>query len=172
MFAVIRVRLLCVVRGQYHCRCEHWAVAHRLALATVTSLVLWASCSSPHDVGLSIAGTAVSASREASCHDTGCSGGACPAPVAPRTIVRTTTPVRFDFVVGSDVNQIHGGIWEGERMGAKTIEQFTLLGEARSYTTTELKPGGRYYIIVLIYWSGLLDSGDSSRAFLIEIASP
>jgi hypothetical protein len=146
-------------------------MAHRLALAMVISLVLWASCSSPHDVGLSIAGTTVSASREASCHDTGCGGGACPAPVAPLTIVRTTTPVRFDFVVGSDVNQIHGAIWQDEAR-ARTIEQFTLVGEARSYTTTELKPGGRYYMIVLIYWSRLLDHGDSSRAFLIEIASP
>lgn len=81
-------------------------------------------------------------------------------------------PVRFDFAVGSDVNQIHGAIWEGERMGAKTIEQFTLTGAMRSYTTTELKTGGRYYMIVLIYWSRFLDSGDSSRAFLIEIASP
>jgi len=95
-----------------------------------------------------------------------------PAPVAPLTMVRTTTPVRFDFVVGSDVNQIHGGIWEGERMGAKTIEQFTLVGDARSYTTSEVKPGGRYYIFVMIYRSGLIDRGDSSRAFLIEIASP
>jgi hypothetical protein len=147
-------------------------VAHRLALAMVISLVLWASCSSPHDLGLSIAGTTVVASREASCHDTGCDGGACPAPVAPLTIVHTTTPVRLDFVVGGDVNQIHGGIWEGERMGAKAIEQFTLVGEARSYTTTELKPGGRYYIFVMIYWSTLLDRGDSSRAFAIAIASP
>jgi hypothetical protein len=134
------------------------------------SLVLWASCSSPHDVGLSIAGTTVSASREASCHDTGCGGGACPAPVAPLTIVRTTTPVRLDFLVGSDVNQIHGGIWEGERMRAKTIEQFTLVAGARSYTTSEVKPGGRYYIFVMINWSTLLDRGDSSRAFLIDIA--
>ena len=136
------------------------------------SLVLWASCSSPHDVALSIAGATVPASREASCHDTGCGGGACPAPVAPLTIVRTTTPVRFDFVVGSDVNQIHGAIWQGERMWANTIEQFTLVGGERSYTTNELKPGGRYYIIVLIYWSRFLDRGDSSRAFSIEIASP
>ena len=37
---------------------------------------------------------------------------------------------------------------------------------------SSLKPGGRYYIIVLIYWSRFLDRGDSSRAFLIEIASP
>lgn len=137
----------------------------------VISLVLWASCSSPHDVGLSVAGTPVAASREASCHDTGCSGGACPAPVAPLTIVRTPTPVRFDFVVGSDVNQIHGAVWQDEAR-AKTIEQFTLTGAMRSYTTTELKSGGRYYMIVLIYWSRFLDSGDSSRAFLIEIASP
>jgi hypothetical protein len=70
------------------------------------------------------------------------------------------------------VNQIHGAIWQGETMGAKAIEQFTLTGAMRSYTTTELKPGGRYYMIALIYWSRLLDHGDSSRAFLIEIASP
>ena len=142
-----------------------------MALATVFALVLWASCSSPHDVGLSVAGVTVSASREASCHDTGCGGGACPAPVAPLTIVHTTPPVRLDFMVGSDVNQIHGAVWLDESR-AKTIEQFTLVGEARTHTTTELKPGSRYYMIVLIYWSRLLDRGESSRAFLIEIASP
>jgi hypothetical protein len=148
-------------------------MAHRLGLATVMSLVLWASCSLPRpDVGLTISGTTVPSSREGSCHDGGCGGGACPAPVAPLTIVRTTTPVRFDFVVGSEVNQIHGAIWQGETMAAKAIEQFTLVDGARSYMTTELKPGGRYYMIVLIYWSRLLDRGDSSRAFLIEIASP
>jgi hypothetical protein len=113
----------------------------------------------------------VPASREGNCETGGCSG-ACPAPVAPLTIVQTTTPVRLDFVAGNDVNQIHGAIWQGESMGAKAIESFTLVDGARSYMTTELKPSGRYYIIVLIYWSRLLDRGDSSRAFLIEIASP
>jgi len=95
-----------------------------------------------------------------------------PAPVAPLTTVRTTTLVRLDFVAGSDVNQIHGDIWRGETMAGNAIESFTLTGAIRSYTSTELKPGGRYYIAVMIGWSRLLDRGDSSRAFLIEIASP
>ena len=99
-------------------------------------------------------------------------GAACPPPLAPLTVVRATTPVRLDFVAGSEVDQINGAIWRGETMGAKTIESFTLVDGARSYTTTELKPGSRYYMIVLIYWSRFLDHGNSSRAFLIEIASP
>ena len=95
-----------------------------------------------------------------------------PAPVAPLTTVRTTTLVRLDFVAGSDVNQIHGDIWQGETMAGNAIESFTLTRAMRSYTSTELKPGGRYYVAVMIGWSRLLDRGDSSRAFLIEIASP
>ena len=143
-------------------------VARRLGLATVIALVVLALCAQPRpEVGLTISGTSVPASR-GNCED----GGACPPPVAPLTVVRATTPVRLDFVAGSEVNQIHGAIWQDETMGAKTIESFTLVDGARSYTTTELKPGSRYYMIVLIYWSRLLDRGNSSRAFLIEIASP
>jgi hypothetical protein len=151
-------------------------VAHRLALATVISLVLWASCSLPRPgVELSISGVTVPPSRESSfCQSGGC-GGMCgdgPAPVAPLTSVRTTTPVHLDFAAGSDVNQIHGDIWQGETIAGTPIESFTLTGSMRSYTTTELKPGGRYYVFVMIGWSRLLDRGDSSRAFLIEIAPP
>lgn len=145
-------------------------VARRLAAAAVIALVVsaLALCARPRpEVGLTISGTTVPASS-GNCLDR----GACPPPVAPLTLVRTTTPVRLDFVAGGEVNQIHGAIWQGETMGAKAIEQFTLTGAMRSYTATELKAGGRYYIIALIYWSRLLDRGDSSRAFLIEIASP
>jgi hypothetical protein len=145
-------------------------VARRLAVAAVIGLVVsaLALCARPRpEVGLTISGTTVPASS-GNCLDS----GACPPPVAPLTLVRTTTPVRLDFVAGGEVNQIHGAIWQGETMGAKAIEQFTLTGAMRSYTASELKPGGRYYIIVLMYWSRLLDRGDSSRAFLIEIASP
>jgi hypothetical protein len=92
--------------------------------------------------------------------------------VAPLTLVRATTPVRFDFVAGEEVDQIHADIWRGEKVEGQPIESFTIDGGARSYTTTELKPGGRYYIAVLIRWSRFLDRGDSSRAFLVEIASP
>lgn len=53
-----------------------------------------------------------------------------------------------------------------------SIETFTIEGGARSYTTAELKPGGRYYMIVLTSWSRFLDRGVTSRAFLVEIASP
>jgi hypothetical protein len=35
-------------------------------------------------------------------------------PCAPLTIVQTTTPVRF-VVVGDDVYQIHGAIWQGRQ---------------------------------------------------------
>jgi hypothetical protein len=95
-----------------------------------------------------------------------------PAPVAPLTTVHTTMPVRLDFAAGSDVNQIHGDFWQGEKITGTPIESFTLTGTMRSYTATELRAGGRYYITVMIGWSRLLDRGDSSRAFLIEIASP
>ena len=145
-------------------------MARRLALAAVIALVVsaFALCARPRpEVGLTISGTTVPASR-GNCAD----GGACPPPVAPLTVVRTTMPVRLDFVVGNEVDQISAAIWHGETMGAKTIESFTLVDGARSYTTTELKPGSRYYMIVLIYWSRFLDHGNSSRAFLIEIASP
>ena len=95
-----------------------------------------------------------------------------PAPAAPLTVVRATTPIRLDFVAGAEVNQIDGNIWQGETMSGNPIESFTLASAARSYTTTQLKPGGRYYIAVLIGWSRLLDRGDTSRSFLIDIASP
>lgn len=151
-------------------------MAHRLGLVGVISLVLWASCSLPRpEIQLSISGMTVPASREGSfCQTGGCSGmcGDGPAPVAPLTTVRATTPVRFDFVAGSDVNQIHGDIWKGETIAGTPLESFTLVDGARSYMTNELKPGGRYYIIVMIGWSRLLDRGDSSRAFLIDVASP
>ena len=102
------------------------------------------------------------------CSDT----GACPPPVAPLTVVRTTTPVRLDFVVGGEVHQIDGAIWRGETMTATVIETFTIARGGRSHTTVELKPGGRYYMIATITWSRFLDRGLTSRAFLVEIASP
>jgi hypothetical protein len=151
-------------------------VAHRLALATVIAVVLWSSCALPRpDVGLTIAGTTVPASREGSyCQSGGCNGacGDGPAPVAPLTVVHTTTPVRLDFLAGGEVNQIQGDIWQGERIAGPPIESFTLAGGAGSHTTTELKPGGRYYIAVSIRWSRLLDRGDTSRTFLVDITSP
>ena len=63
---------------------------------------------------------------------------------------------------------IHGDIWRGETIAGPPIESFTLAGAVRSYTTTELKSGGRYYIAVLTRWSRFLDRGDSSRAFLVD----
>ncbi len=57
-------------------------------------------------------------------------------------------------------------------MMEKTIETFTIEGDARSHTTAKLEPGGRYYIIATIQWSGFLGRGLSARAFLVEIASP
>ena len=148
-------------------------MAHWLGLATVIALVVLASCAqSRPDVGLTISGTTVPASRGGNCEDTGCSGGACPPPVAPLTVVRATSPVRLDFVVGSEVDQINGNIWRGETMMEKTIETFTIEGDARSHTTAKLEPGGRYYIIATVQWSRVLDRGLTSRAFLVEIASP
>jgi hypothetical protein len=151
-------------------------VAHRLGLATVISLVLWASCALPRpEVGLTISGATIPASREGSfCQGGGCSGtcGDGPAPSAPLTLIHATTPIRLDFVTDVEVNQIHGDIWQGETIAGHPIESFTLVGAVRSYTTTALKPGGRYYIAVSIGWSRLLDRGDSSRAFLVDIASP
>jgi hypothetical protein len=145
-------------------------VARRLALAAVIALVVsaLALCARPRpEVGLTISGTTVPASR-GNCED----GGACPPPVAPLTVVRTTTPVRLDFVVGNEVDQISAAIWRGETMIGTVIETFTLEGGARSHTTTQLKPDGRYYIIANIRWSRFLDRGITSRAFLVEIASP
>jgi hypothetical protein len=151
-------------------------VAHRFGLATVISLVVMASCTLPRpEAGLTIAGTTVQPSREGSyCQGGGCSGICAdgPAPTAPLTLVRATTPIRLDLLAGAEVDQIHGDIWAGETMAGTPIESFTLTGAARSYTATELRPGGRYYIFVTIGWSRLLDRGDSSRAFLVDIASP
>ena len=145
-------------------------MARRLALAAVIALVVLALglCARPRlDVGLTISGTAVPGSS-GNCRD----GDACPPPVAPLTVVRTTTPIRLDFVVGNEVDQINAAIWHGETMTGSTIETFTLEGGARSQTTSRLEPGGRYYIIATIIWSRFLDRGVSSRAFLIEIAPP
>lgn len=95
-----------------------------------------------------------------------------PAPVAVLTRVPGTAPVRLDFVTGGEVNQISGNIWQGETMGDRPIESFTIQGRTRSYTTSEVKPGARYYIAVLIGWSRFLDRGDTSYAFLIDVAPP
>ena len=157
-------------------QCDHWLVMHRLGLTTIIALVLSASCTLPRpDVGLTISGTPIPASREGSyCQSGGCSGVCAdgPAPAAPLTRVRATTPIRLDFVASGEVNQIHGDIWQGETMGDRPIESFTLESGARSYTTSQLKSGGRYYIAVLIGWSRFVDRGDTSRAFLIDLASP
>src|SRR5882672_2011615 len=118
-------------------------VARRLALAAVIALVVsaLALCARPRpEVELTISGTTVPASR-GNCED----GGACPPPVAPLTVVRATTPVRLDFVAVNEVDQINGAIWRGETMMGTAIETFTIEGETRSHTTTQLKPGGRYY---------------------------
>jgi len=144
-------------------------VARRLGLAAVIALVVLALCTRPRpEVGLTISGTTVPASS-GNCED----GGACPPPVAPLTVVRATTPVRLDFVAVSEVDQINGAIWRGETMMGKAIETFTIEGDARSHTTTEMKPGGRYYIIATVRWARFLDRGGLiTRAFLVEIASP
>jgi hypothetical protein len=150
--------------------CDYCSVARRLALAAIIALVVsaLALCARPRpEIGLTISGTTVPGSS-GNCGD----GGACPPPVAPLTLVRTTTPVRFDFVVGNEVDQISAAIWRGETMIGTVIETFTLEGGARSHTTTQLKPDGRYYIIANIRWSRFLDRGVTSRAFLVEIASP
>jgi hypothetical protein len=57
-------------------------------------------------------------------------------------------------------------------MMGTTIETFTIEGDARSHTTIQVKPGGRYYIIATVRWSRFLDHGVTSRAFLVEVASP
>lgn len=143
-------------------------MARRLGLAVIIALVVLALCARPRpDVGLTIAGTTVVGSQ-GNCID----GGACPPPVAPLVVVRTRTPVRLDFVVGNEVDQIDGAIWRGETMMGTAIETFTIARSARSYTTAELKPGGRYYIIATITWSRFLDRGLTSRAFLVEIGPP
>ena len=139
-------------------------------LAAVIAVVVFALalCARPRpEVALTISGTTVPGSS-GNCRD----GGACPPPVAPLTVVRTTTPVRLDFVAGNEVDQISAAIWRGETMTASTIETFTLEGDARSRTTTRLEPGGRYYIIATIIWSRFLGRGVDSRAFLVEIAPP
>jgi hypothetical protein len=145
-------------------------VARRLGLAAIIALVVFALalCARPRpEVGLIISGTTVPGSS-GNCLD----GGACPPPVAPLTVVRTTMPVRLDFVVGDEVEQIHGAIWQGETMMEKTIEMFVIERGARSHTSTQLAPGGRYYMIATITWSRFLDRGVTSRAFLVEIAPP
>jgi hypothetical protein len=143
-------------------------VVLRLGLAAAIALVVLALCARPRpEVGLTILGTTVPASS-GNCQD----GGACPPPAARLTVVRTTMPVRLDFVVGDEVDQIHGAMWRGETMMEKTIETFILDGGARSHTTAKLEPGGRYYIIATVQWSRFLDRGLTSRAFLVEIAPP
>lgn len=143
-------------------------VSRRLGLAAVIALVVLALCARPRpEVGLTISGTTVPASS-GNCQD----GGACPPPVARLTVVRTTTPVRLDFVVGNEVDQISAAIWRGETMTGTTIETFTLEASVRSHTTTQLKTDGRYYIIANVRWSRLLDRGLTTRAFLVEIAPP
>ena len=145
-------------------------MARRLGLTAIIALVVLgvALCARPRpEVGLKISGTTVPASSS-NCKD----GGACPPPVAPLTFVRTITPVRLDFVVGDEVDQISAAIWQGETMVGTTIETFTLEGGVQSHTTTQLKPAGRYYIIANVRWSRFLDRGVTTRAFLVEIASP
>jgi hypothetical protein len=96
------------------------------------------------DVGLTISGATVAASREGSfCQGGGCSGtcGDGPASSAPLTLIHATTPIRLDFVADVEVNQIHGDIWQGETIAGRPIESFTLADGLRSYTTTALKPG-------------------------------
>jgi hypothetical protein len=95
-----------------------------------------------------------------------------PAPKALLTRVRATAPIGLDFVSGAGVNQIDGNIWEGETMGDRPIESFTLADGARSYTTSQLKQGGRYYITLMIGFSMFFDRGDTSYAFFIDLASP
>lgn len=151
-------------------------VARRFGLATVIGLVALASCTLPRpDVGLTIGGTSVASSREGSyCQGGGCQGMCAdgPAPIAPLTLVRTSLPARLEFTAPPEVEQIHGDIWQGETLAGSAIESFTLERGVRSYTANALKSGGRYYVIVMIRWDRLLDRGDSSRAFLVEIAAP
>jgi hypothetical protein len=125
-------------------------------------------------VGLTIAGTNVPASREGSyCQSGGCSSHCAdgPAPAAPLTAVRVGTPVRLDFSADSDVTTIHGDIWRGERVSGQPIESFDLAGGERTYTAKGMT-GGRYYILVGLRWSRVLDSGDTGIAFLVEITPP
>jgi hypothetical protein len=149
---------------------RHCSVARWPGLAAVTAVVVvFALCARPRpDVGLTISGTIVHGST-GNCSD----GAACPPPVAPLTLVRATIPVRLDFVVGDEVDQISAAVWQGETMTGTTIEGFTTLeGGARSHTSAQLKPSGRCYIIANIRWSRFLDRGIRSRAFLVEIVPP
>jgi hypothetical protein len=79
--------------------------------------------------------------------------------------------VRLDFSADTDVTTIHGDIWRGERISGQPVESFDLGGGARSYTATSMTRG-RYYILVGLRWSRLLDSGGTGIAFLVEIAPP
>jgi hypothetical protein len=141
-------------------------------LRALILLVVLAACTLPRpDVGLTISQTAVTPSREGSfCQSGGCTGacGDGPAPVAPLTVVRASAPIRLDFQAGADVNQIHAYIYAGDRMVGSPIETFTLSGTERSRISTQMRTG-RYYILVTIGWSRLMDRGDTGRAFLVEI---
>jgi len=145
----------------------------RWGLWAVLLLVLVASCSLPRPtVSLAIAGTNVPSSREGSyCQTGGCSSHCAdgPAPAAPLTAIRVGIPVRLDFTAGSEVSTIHGDIWLGGWISGQPIESFDLVNGERAYTTTRMT-GGRYYILVSLRWSRLLDNGDTGVAFLVEIA--
>jgi hypothetical protein len=144
-------------------------------VAALVALILVASCSLPRPaVGLSIAGTSVTPSREGSyCQHSGCSGacGDTAAPVAPLTTVRASPPIRLDFSPEGEVTEIHVQIWQGERSSGQPIESFGLPGRQPSRTSTAMT-AGRYYLAVSIEWSRAFDRGDTSRAFLVEIVPP
>ena len=148
---------------------------HRIPLVAVLVLVLLASCGLPRPtVGLAIAGTNVPGSREGSyCQSGGCSGVCAdgPAPTAPLTVVRATSPVRLDFFGGGEITQIHGDIWQGEAMNGQPLESFDLRGNERSYSP-QLMRDGRFYLLVSLGWSRVTDRGDTSVAFLVEIVPP
>lgn len=147
-------------------------MAHRAVFAATLLLIIAASCALPRPaISLTIAGTDVPPSREISfCQGGGCSGtcGDGIAPTLPATVVRASRPVRLDFATGSEVVQIHGDVWIGERLEGSSVETFDLTSGERSYTSQRIA-AGHYYIAVSIRWQRPFDRGDSSFAFHIDV---
>lgn len=139
----------------------------------VIALVLVGSCSLPRPgVELTISGTQLTGSREGSyCQSGGCSGVCADAPPlnAPLTRVAASPPYVFEFATGSEVNQIHVDLFSGDGLrGQSPAYTFDLSGsERRHSTTTPL--AGHYYIVVGVGWSRLIDRGDTSRIFQIDV---
>ena len=92
------------------------------------------------------------------------------APVAALTPVAASLPIVLEFSAGPEVQLIHVDVFEGDGFkGQAPVESFDIANGERRHTSSAIK-SGHYYLLVMIGWSRVFDRGDTSQAFLIDVA--